>query len=473
MGSRPQVGIVYAPGMDDVLRSIPDAFDVLEIEPQTLSPSLAGHPDAPPPAGADLASIAPFPHPKVVHSVGLPFGNEVAPSPAEVDAVRFAADAVDAPWVSDHLSFNHGGNGFAGFLLPLPQTTEAVHHAADRIEAIAELVQRPVLFETGANYLHPGDDEMSDGAFFAAVAEAADCGILLDLHNLWTNERNGRQTVEAVVDELPVDRVLEVHLADGFERSGFWIDAHSGLTSARLLDIAERVLPLLPNLALVTFEVGADYVRSAEISAAALARHLEGLRHLIGHRRCASHPRFRAAVAGADRRRPRCDLTSWRDDLTLLVNGRAVSDHEWAAVDGGVELYRQLVAVGRSSTVVSAAPLTSRYLMMLAGSSRLEQLVDGFRAATLPHVLPLDELRAFETWLREHPAGSPDEVLEVLAFERALLETANDGRQRTVSFTTDPLGLLGDVGAGRAPSIDAGRRTEYRLTIEPPASTSR
>jgi hypothetical protein len=123
--------------------------------------------------------------------------------------------------------------------------------------------------------------------------------------------------------------------------------------------------------------------------------------------------------------------------------------------------------------VVSAAPLTSRYLMMLAGSSRLEQLVDGFRAATLPHVLPLDELRAFETWLREHPAGSPDEVLEVLAFERALLETANDGRQRTVSFTTDPLGLLGDVGAGRAPSIDAGRRTEYRLTIEPPASTSR
>ena len=84
-----------------------------------------------------------------------------------------------------------------------------------------------------ADYLRPRPGELGDGEFFAAVAEQADCGILLDLHNLWCNERDGRQPVRDVLAELRLERVWEVHLAGGEELVGYLLDAHSPLPGAR------------------------------------------------------------------------------------------------------------------------------------------------------------------------------------------------------------------------------------------------
>jgi uncharacterized protein len=68
---------------------------------------------------------------------------------------------------------------------------------------------------------------MPDGVFVGAVAESADCGILLDLHNVFANGVNGRQPVEDFLAQLPLDRVWEIHLAGGFDMEGLWLDAHS------------------------------------------------------------------------------------------------------------------------------------------------------------------------------------------------------------------------------------------------------
>jgi uncharacterized protein len=468
MRSRAQVGIVYAPGMATILAAIPDAFDVLEIEPQTLSPALAGRSGRAPEAG-DLAEVLAFPHPKVVHSVGMPFGNPARPTPAEVGAVRFAADAVDSPWVSDHLSFNAGRGGFAGFLLPLPQGPGAVRHAAARIRWLRDRLGRDVLFETGVNYLRPQPGEMPDGDFLAAVAEAADCGILLDLHNLWTNERNGRDPVARVVDRLPLDRVVEVHLAHGHDRAGYWVDAHSGLTSGELLAIAASVVPRLPNLRLITFEMGPDYVPAAGIGPEDLARHLADLRGLTA---AAGPPR--PPEGPAPRRRPDCEhrrgpgLAAWRDELALLVNGRPAPAAATDALrtDPGLGLYRELVAVARSGALAGAAPLTARLLVLVGGPGRLESVVEGFRAHSRPSLLPDDELRRLDDYLAAHPEPDLRVAHEVLRYERALRRTAADGRPRTVTFSTDPTALLPAIGAGRAPApaVDDDPTT-YELTI--------
>ena len=78
---------------------------------------------------------------------------------------------------------------------------------------------------------------MPDGAFAAQVAEAADCGIVLDLHNLLCNERNGRQWVEGFLAAIPPHRVWEIHVAGGKSQRGFWLDAHSGLVEPDLIAI--------------------------------------------------------------------------------------------------------------------------------------------------------------------------------------------------------------------------------------------
>src|SRR5262249_47348682 len=101
--------------------------------------------------------------------------------------------------------------------------------------------------------------ELADGDFFGLIAEQANCGILLDLHNLWVNERNGRQRVVDVIDALPLDRVWEVHLAGGMMLGNYYLDSHSDLIPEALVEIAGKVIPRLPNLGALIFEILPEY----------------------------------------------------------------------------------------------------------------------------------------------------------------------------------------------------------------------
>ncbi len=106
----------------------------------------------------------------------------------------------------------------------------------------------PIAFENPVSYLPPHPAEIPDGEFAAEVAEAADCGILLDLHNLLCNERNGRQSVAEYCRSIPLERVWEIHLAGGQLERGFWLDAHSGIVEPALLEIVAELVPRLPAL---------------------------------------------------------------------------------------------------------------------------------------------------------------------------------------------------------------------------------
>src|SRR5690349_9761932 len=230
--------MIYLPGLEPLLDVGQDLLDVIEIEPQTFWFRTA--------AGYDqrddvLSRIERMPQRKLVHGVGAPIGGTLRPDPAMVRPFADTVQRLSAPWCSEHLNFNRASDGGVDFdtvaLLPPVQSREAVALAADNIRSVQALLPVPFAFETGVNYLRPRHGELSDGEFFAAVAEQADCGILLDLHNLWCNERNGRQPVRAVLAELPLERVWEVHLAGGEELDSYWLDAHSGPIPQPLVDL--------------------------------------------------------------------------------------------------------------------------------------------------------------------------------------------------------------------------------------------
>src|SRR5204863_1075375 len=148
-----------------------------------------------------------------------------APEPAELDLLKRTVDFFNPPWASDHLSFNHTAEFATGFFLPPRQTMAGVEAAAAAISRLRAALQVPLAVETGVNYLRPRTDELPDGEFVARVIETADCGLLLDLHNVYCNSVNGRQPIEEFLDQLPLERVWEVHLAGGFEMDGFYLDA--------------------------------------------------------------------------------------------------------------------------------------------------------------------------------------------------------------------------------------------------------
>ncbi|NJM77566.1 MAG: DUF692 domain-containing protein [Acaryochloridaceae cyanobacterium RU_4_10] len=194
--------------------------------------------------------------------------------------------AVNAPWCSEHLSFNRFASERdefnTGFLCPPLQTLEGVKKAAANIRELKAKLPIPFAFETGVNYLQPLEGELSDGQFFAAVAEEADCGIVLDLHNLWCNEQNGRQPLREVLAELPLERVWEVHLAGGQDYRGYWLDAHSDLVPVPLMELAKEIIPTLPNLKALIFEILEDFVKIKGIQPEALLDQVRQLRSLWG-----------------------------------------------------------------------------------------------------------------------------------------------------------------------------------------------
>jgi len=215
---------------------------VLELEPETFwekthSAGAVGGVTYLPNAQA-MARIAALPQHKLVHSVGFPVGGSVRQDSDYVTPLAGALIALAAPWVSEHLSFNAIQTESAveqiGFLLPPRQTRAGVNTAVSNIRHLVSQLPVPFAFETGVNYLQPQGEELPDGEFFAEIAEEADCGILLDLHNLWVNERNGRQSVGELIEQLPLDRVWEVHLAGGMMLGDYYIDSHSDSIPAPL-----------------------------------------------------------------------------------------------------------------------------------------------------------------------------------------------------------------------------------------------
>ena len=86
------------------------------------------------------------------------------------------------------------------------------------------------------------------------MSERADCGILLDLHNVWANELDGRQGVLEFMADLPLERVWELHLAGGLYLDGYYLDAHCGSVPSALLELAADIVPTLKRLRAIVFE---------------------------------------------------------------------------------------------------------------------------------------------------------------------------------------------------------------------------
>lgn len=390
------VGLIYLPGLEPVLEAGQDLLDVVEIEPQTLwFRGAAGYRAR----EEVLSRVDRLPQRKLVHGVGFPVGGTRPPDPA---ALRPFADTVrrlDAPWCSEHLSFNRvddDGGGFDTlFLLPPVQSAETVRRAAGTIRAVRPQLPVPFAFETGVNYLRPRPGELTDGAFFAGVAEQADCGILLDLHNLWCNERNGRQPVREVLAELPLERVWEMHLAGGQELDGFWLDAHSGPVPDELLSLAAEVIPTLPALRALIFEMVPDHLTAGRVGVAELVDQLARLRTLWDTRgtrvaRLAPVGRPSAVTPLAPVGRPSAagpvapvglpSAADWEAALGGAAVGREDAGALAASVraDPGTGIVRQLVDQVRAGRVVDTMRYTHRLVVLSHGEDRFAELLRTF-----------------------------------------------------------------------------------------------
>lgn len=442
------------PQLDSFLHAHPGIVDIIEVEPQTLW--LAPHaPNAAPTVSPGLlAYLRSLPYRKLIHGVGGPVGNSQPIDPMELSLLNEFIRELDSPWLSEHLSYNVAvgdtGPFFAGFFLPPRQSPDGVEMAVRRIRDYADRLGVPVLVETGVSYLQPRRDEMLDGDFVASVASAADCGILLDLHNIWTNERNGRQRVSDFLRSLPLERVRELHLAGGQEHRGYWLDAHTGEIPPELLAIASDLVPRLPALEAIIFELLPEHV--ARLGDEALCAQVAGLRDLWRHRDLSTTVQRSNQLPASVRLPTGPAPLIWENTLAVLAIGGDADGPlaEDLKADPGLAVLRELIEESRAGAVVTNLGLSIRLLLMHLGEAKVRRLLHDGWATWPPQRFASKEASSFADFIASRDLNLPH-LPEILAYERAQLAPQTSSARSSICFRADPDTVIDAIKQGRMP----------------------
>jgi uncharacterized protein len=455
----PGVGLVYWPALEPLFqdRNLPITSLEVEVEAfwlQTDDPSRPYRPDA-----RALERIAALPQQKVVHGVGFPLGSCRPPDPTRLAPLRQCFDHLGPAWYSEHLAFNRiradDGEHATGFLLPPLHTEAGARAAARTIRQTRAELGLPVAVETGVNYLRRQPWQLSDGRFVAQVSELADCDILLDLHNVWTNARNGGQDVKAFLAELPPLRIREIHLACGLEYQGYWVDAHSGLVPEEVLELARDVIPRLPNLGAVHIEILPQFLPFVDQER--LREQIVQVDALWQTRGTLADNWFTVDTGTLPRpatRSPNCSPEDWEDTLGALTLGRQPAlNHAWArdlTRDPGVALFRDLARTFRAGVVTDLLRMSSRLLMLTLGKDGVRRLLNAYWQEHPPEPLAAAECRGFARWLGQ-TLPEHQRLRALIDYDLALMALAEDNRSRIVRFDCEPMALLEALGRGELP----------------------
>lgn len=165
-------------------------------------------------------------YPVVMHGVSLSIGSSDPLNDHYLCQVRALAQRIEPAWISDHLCWTGVDGRQLHDLLPLPYTEETVRHVAARVQQVQEFLGRRILLENVSSYIRYAVSTMPEWAFLSAVAEAADCLILLDINNIYVSARNHGFDPETYLAQVPPERVWQFHLAGHLDLGEHVIDTH-------------------------------------------------------------------------------------------------------------------------------------------------------------------------------------------------------------------------------------------------------
>ena len=165
-------------------------------------------------------------YPMVMHGVSLSIGSG---DPLDMDylkRLKALAARVEPKWISDHLCWTGVSGKNLHDLMPLPYTEEAVQHVAARVRQVQDYLGRQILLENVSSYVTYTQSAVSEWEFLTAIAEAADCLILLDINNIYVSSHNHDFDPREYLSGVPAERVYQFHLAGHTNNGNIIVDTH-------------------------------------------------------------------------------------------------------------------------------------------------------------------------------------------------------------------------------------------------------
>jgi len=194
-------------------------------------------------------------YPVSLHGVGLSIGSSDPLNKTHLDHLNRLIQRIEPGLVSEHLSWSSIDGKYFNDLLPLPYTEEALKHFSDRVHQVQNILQRQILIENPSSYLSYSHSTIAEWDFMNAIVERTDCGILLDVNNVYVSAINHGFDAHHYLQAIDADAVQEIHLAgfttDTIEGQDILIDTHNKPISDEvwaLYKAAIKRLGALPSL---------------------------------------------------------------------------------------------------------------------------------------------------------------------------------------------------------------------------------
>jgi uncharacterized protein len=180
--------------------------------------------------------------PVSLHGVGLGLGSAEVWEDAHLERLARLAAEIQPVLVSEHLCWGAAPGRHFNDLLPLPYTDETLALVAERVQRVQARLRRRILVENVSTYLEWRASEMSEGEFIAKLCERTGCGVLLDVNNLYVNERNHGTDARAIMSAIPCENVAEIHLAGHLVTEHCLVDHHGDRVAEAVWRLYEQAL---------------------------------------------------------------------------------------------------------------------------------------------------------------------------------------------------------------------------------------
>ena len=177
-----------------------------------------------------------------LHGVSLSLG---AVDPLDREHLRQLRDLsreIEACWVSDHLCFGTHGGHYGHDLWPLPYTQEALDHVTERIRTVQDFLDRRLVIENPSTYVQFAASTMTEWEFLNALVERTDCGLLLDVNNVYVSAKNHGFDPLEYITGIPLGAPVQLHLAGHLDKGDYLLDNHGSAVQSPVWELYGHVV---------------------------------------------------------------------------------------------------------------------------------------------------------------------------------------------------------------------------------------
>jgi uncharacterized protein (UPF0276 family) len=181
----------------------------------------------------------------VQHGVSMYFGSVEPLNREHLRRLKALVRRTKTPWLSDHLCWGSVDGTYSHDLLPMPYTFEAAKKTAQKIREARDFLEVPVVVENVSSYAEFHASEMTEWEFLNEVVEDADCGILLDVNNIYVSSQNHSFDPFDYVNSVPPERVAQIHIAGHSKYRKYILDTHDHAVIDPVWELYARALELI------------------------------------------------------------------------------------------------------------------------------------------------------------------------------------------------------------------------------------